>query len=446
MKLLVSILCLLLAACGDSASPSSGGNDGASKPNVVVVVVDTLRPDHLPLYGYSTNTAPFLSALAARSVVFRRAFSSSTWTAPATASLFTSLYPPQHGVLEGFFVHRTRTAESGQADTQSVTLNRLPDNTPTLPEHFARAGWQTFGVVANVNITERLGFQRGFAQFRDFTGLEYGKGGAADLVLEQLRSWKPALSAGPHFLYVHLNDVHSPWRDRENVLATEHDMLTKNRMAYDSEIRFVDTMLGKAHTELGWSKNTILCIVSDHGEEFMEHGQTGHNLSVYRELMQVVMLVSWPERWRGPREVVENASLIDVFPTLVELSGAPYVAGLEGRSLVDVVEGRATVGGRALFAHRIDRRVGGELWAVVRGDWKLIQRVGGGEELYRVSRDPAEKLDLAAEEVAVVQELRRELEGFRARAKRIGGEAIDVQLDAAEIEKLKTLGYAGDEK
>ena len=134
-----------------------------SRPNVVVIVIDTLRADHLPLYGYAHPTTPFLSELARDGIVFDRAYSTSSWTAPATASLFTSLYPFQHGVVTGMVA----TLRARRLDP-TITLNAIPGEATTLPEIMRRAGYRTFGVADNLNICAAEGFDQGFDEFRSY--------------------------------------------------------------------------------------------------------------------------------------------------------------------------------------------------------------------------------------------------------------------------------------
>lgn len=429
---------LLAASCEREAELSA-------KPNVVVIVIDTLRPDHLQSYGYPTDTAPFLAELAAGGAQFSRAWSSSSWTAPATASLFTSLYPQQHGVLEGFFVHRVRAMREGatQAEAETITLARLPSQAASMPEIFRDAGWSTWGISANVNVTERIGFDRGFEHFRTLTEAEHGKGGAADLIAQELQQWGRSMhDAAPYFLYLHFNDVHGPWHGRPPLFEEGQSELATERAAYDSEIHFVDRALRACFDGLNWNSNTLICVVSDHGEEFEEHGGRGHGLSLYRELLQVAWLAWAPGRVRAGLEIDDNVSLIDVLPTVAELAGVTVTAEIEGRSLAPLLALDAPDReplARTLFAHRKARQAADDVWSVIAGEWKLIEH-SGTLELYDL-RDRAERDDLAAQQPEVVERLARELDTFRARAKPLAGETVDVELDARTLESLRQLGY-----
>ena len=135
-------------------------------PNVVVILTDTLRANYLGVYGYPKETAPFLADLAERAVVFDRAFSTSSWTAPSTSSLFTSLYPNQHGVVEGFMMRRKRNNRLAKQGEETIALNRLPAGVVTLPERFRALGYATFGMASNPIIWDEMGFSRGFDEFR----------------------------------------------------------------------------------------------------------------------------------------------------------------------------------------------------------------------------------------------------------------------------------------
>lgn len=454
------------AACGLAfcalVAATCGGEGGERKPNVVVILIDTLRPDHLPAWGYPHATAPYLSELASRGVVLERAHSASTWTAPATASLFTGLYPHQHGITEGFFVHMVRmeraqgegregaAGERGERDDpdrwegrpeSTVSLNRLPDAVATAPELFARAGYTTFGVSSNVNVTGRIGFDRGFARFADFTGPEHGKGAAAERTLEQVREWKAQmLGSEPYFLYLHFNDVHAPHRERELLYTPDATPFAAERASYDGELRYLDGVLRRIGAELGWDDDTLVCVVSDHGEEFGEHGESGHGYSVHSELMRIAMLFSWPAQLAQARRIETPVSIVDVLPTLAQLAGVAAPPGLAGTSLAPALADRGPVPERTLFALR--SRQGGkrQLWAAQRGPWKLIL-AAKGPQLYDHSEDPFEHHNLAEERPEIVASLMEELERFRALQPVGAGAKVEVQLDDAALKALRELGY-----
>jgi arylsulfatase A-like enzyme len=426
----------------------------AERPDVIVITLDTLRADHLSFYGYEAETAPFLAKLARHGAVFERAFATSTWTAPTTASIFTGLYPTQHGVTTGFFAQRDRIEEVERSGSATLSMKRIARNLSTLPERFREAGYTTFGVAANVNVGPELGFNEGFDHFERLHGMKIMESGTAEQVVQQLESWTPQLRAGgPNFVYLHFNDVHWPYIGRKPWYA---DLLVEfgdqKRAAYDSQIAYVDHALERVFKRFRWRRNAIVVVVADHGEELGDHGHTGHGMFMYRELLQALWLVHAPAAGVSAQVIESNVSQIDLLPTLLELAGLAPGSELPGRSLRPLLlqpEGAAErsaleeeLKSRALFAHRFKPRKvrGRDLWAVVQGRWKLIDNLGS-LELYDTLADPDEKRDLAGEQSEVVERLQLELSAFRDAASWGEGESAAVEVDEASIEALRELGY-----
>jgi len=434
---------LALAACDDAVEPR--------RPDVVLIVIDTLRPDHLALDGYEAPTAPFLAELAEGSAVFERAHSTSSWTAPATASVFTGLYPTEHGVTLGFFAHRRMAEELEAGEAVSLRPNRLPADRPTLPECFRRAGYRTFGVSTNVNIGPELGFDRGFDHFARLTGTERNAAPGAETVAEQLRAWSEELvGPEPRFLYLHFMDPHVPYHPREPWYEEHARRLGDDKeAAYDSEIDYLDRALAQLFDEHGWKEDTLVMILSDHGDEFREHGRVGHQDSLHGELMRVLALVHAPNLGVGARRHDGNVSLIDLVPTLCSLAGVepPGEGGLDLGPLLLSAAGEMeladTLEQRLLFAHRgvPPGYTTDALWAVVQGEWKLI-RGPQGLQLFRHTDDRFEQEDLLAEHPELARELEAVLERFAASASWGSGERAELELDEEMLERLRELGYA----
>lgn len=409
-----------------------------ARPNIVLILIDTLRRDHLPFYGYARPTAPFLSELAERGVVFERAHSTSSWTPPATASLFTSLYPVQHGVLRGFQLAQRLERLRGT----SIRLTPLPSAAETLAEALSRRGYRTFAITENPNLVPEMGFDQGFRHFSAFP-----RSLDADTILRRLDEVRPELQAkGPYFLYLHFMDVHGPYRARpplfDDTLVGEAE---RKISAYDSGIRSLDDRLRRAFVGCGWQHNTLLLITADHGEELGDRGSWGHGATLFGEVMDVPLLV-YPPGGGPSRRRTERVSLIDVLPTLREVAGLPAAATDEGLSLLPLIEGHgAALPPRALFAHlwRGTARDGGEraLKAAIEGDWKWIGGDGLGPQLFHVSEDPAELVNRAHEEPERATRLRDRYRDFEARGHRFGVESRDLDLDADALENLRALGY-----
>lgn len=477
------------------AAKNETESETPSRPNVVVVLIDTTRPDYLGMYGFDRETAPFLGRLAAESVVFDHAFSTSSWTAPATASLFTSLYPHQHGVVRGFATHPDALKRPGELSREDVVrmlhgggppkpeetepvervvLNRFADTTLTMPEIFKSAGYETFGVAANPHIGVEIGFDRGFEKFVRINDAP------ANRLVDQALEWTKDVPADrPYLLYVHLNDPHSPYvRHDEYYKAPsfesadfKHAEASAGKMApakvreawglrsdYLSELGFVDSQLERIYGALVDDRPTLFVVVSDHGEEFLDHGFVGHMIPrLYDELNRVVMLFHGPKFGIGSGRIELNVSLIDVLPSLLDLAGIEAPAQLRGRSLLPLLEAsndaqlRKTLEDRTVIAHRLhvprgkgSKRLEGvgrtELWAAIQGPWKMIRKAEK-VELFNLDRDPDEQLDVAPENAKIVAGLERSLEAIQEDQAADPAGEVQVPVDQELREQLKALGY-----
>ncbi len=309
------------------------------KRNVVVYLVDTLRADHLGCYGYERETSPRIDAFAEEGILFANCLAQSTWTKPATASVLTGEYPARHGATND--------------------LAAISPELPTLAERLQAAGWRTAGFVANGFVgSENGGFRRGFESF------EYRHRGdqpyaVAELVLDDALAWLAENASEPFFLYVHTVDPHAPYgppapfRARfasgvvEKALqpprgTTAVPEAERQRLVdlYDAEIAYSDHHFGRLLDnlrDLGRADDTLVVFLSDHGEEFFEHGEWGHNPRMYQEVVHVPLIwriPDWPEEGRGLRH--EGLVLqVDVVPTLLDALGLEPDPALPGTSLLE---------------------------------------------------------------------------------------------------------------
>lgn len=436
------------------AGPSAARIDPPEGPNVVVVTVDTLRADHVSAHGYGRPTTPHLDALAAEGARFESAYAVSSTTLPSHATLFTGLYPDEHGVLRNAHV--------------------LPEDIPTLATRMEAAGYETAAFVSSFVLDRRFGLARGFGRYDDdFRGAAhsspirhfeghaldapYDRRGSVttDRVLDWLGSRDPDR---PFLLWVHYFDPHSPYdppsRWRERFLTTEDPH--SPRMAvdlYDGDVRAVDEELGRLVRALDAHappEETLLLITSDHGEGLWDHGYLEHGVFLYEELVHVPMVVRWPGRVPAGRRVPGLVHHVDVLPTLASLTGLPLAGDApRGVDLEPRLRGAgAPDADRAIFLQRRHYetgrrhhvRVDGPKHAVRRGPWKLIFSPREiGIELFHLGRDPDERDNRAGLRPDVVRPLLARLQAWReqqvVRAPDEGG------ISDAVRRRLEALGY-----
>ena len=427
--LLVPIL--LLAALGGVSCSK------AERPNVVVVVIDTWRPDHLPFHGYAHNTMPFLASIAGQSADFTRAYAGSSWTAPATASIFTGLYPFQHGVVMGLLAQKKSLRKD-----PTIQINRIPEAVQTLPEVFKANGYRAFGISDNLNISKRQGFEQGFDWL-----LTLRHTGAENINRELLQRQQEILSAAPYFLYIHYNDPHRPYKTLLSEEEKTGDWLQDMKRMYDKELAHVDGRLGELYRRFGWERNTLLVVTADHGEEMMERGFYGHGISLYNTVIRVPLLFHHAGSRRvSPGKVEAEASTLDILPTLNGMLGFRRLEGLAGVDLSSLLAGSdRSLPKRAIYSHlqvKRARRTDFEHKAAIAAACKYIFQSPHALSLFFDLRlDPGETQNLYESRRDEARELAAGLFRFERTAKRHNPDYVGIPLDEKSIEHLKTLGY-----
>ena len=427
-------------------------------PNVLLVVVDTLRADRVGFAGSRRGLTPFLDRLAATGTVFERAYATTSWTLPSVASLFTSRYALQHGVV------RFRSP--------------LAEDERTLAEALAARGFASGGFSANFLLADALGFGQGFDHWQALVG-DLSPGGEPYASAGELRgralAWLDGLArpAGdPVLLYLHFMEPHSPYSPPEPFrsrflprgAAPEQVRLAEERMRalqveaisaeqaailaalYDAEVAALDRELETVFAELGargFLERAVVVVTADHGEEFREHGGLVHGRSLFEEVVRVPLLVLAPGR-PGGRVVQEPVSLIDVAPTVLELLRLPSEAAFEGRSLVPLIDGGAREPAPVLLELAANTDAAADLrvhaLGIVRGDRKLL--LGPGEDagaLFELEHDPGERSPLDPAASAEGSALREELEAARSRLAGRGGALVPFGEDL--LRQLRALGY-----
>jgi arylsulfatase A-like enzyme/Flp pilus assembly protein TadD len=397
-----------------------GGLLGAKRaphPHVLLVTVDTLRPDALGWVA-GRNATPAIDALARESFRFAAARSPVPLTLPAHTSVMTGLDPPRHGVHD-----------NGQV------LGPAPR---TLAEALRARGYATGAVVSGFPLRAVFGLDRGFDRYDDripAEGDEWRERPALETT-EAALAWVRAQPRGrPWFLWVHYYDPHDPY--------TPPDRLRRPgpRGAYDGEVAAVDEAVGRLRDGLARvpaSEGVLTVLAADHGESLGEHGEDTHGFFVYESTLQVPLLFHFPGRVR-PGESAQSARLVDVGPTLLELAGAPALPDTDGVSLAPLLEGRTQEIPPA-YAESYEPWLSygwAPLFGLRAGDLKLVD--APRRELYDLARDPGEKDNRLA---SSPDEARRLLDLLDARRRVSAPDAARTQ-DPQAAEALRALGYVG---
>jgi choline-sulfatase len=410
---------VLLSACGRATR---------GPVNVLVVTLDTLRADRVGAYGYAAARTPVLDGLAAKGVRFSSATTTTPLTLSAHTSLFTGMWPTAHGVRDntGFYVDDALT---------------------TLAEQLKGQGYRTGGFVGAFVLDARWGIAQGFDHYFDEFDLTEDVGPGLDAiqrrgteVVDAATAWLTQPDPKPFFAWVHLYDPHTPY-DAPAEFAARFPATRDG--AYDAEVAYTDAQLGRLLSGLeanGRLANTIVVVMSDHGEQLGEHREQSHGFFVYDASVQVPLIIAAPGV--APRVVADQVRIIDVMPTVLDLAGLAIPAAVQGASL------RPALGGESqpllAFSESWYPRFHygwSELRAVRNGRYKFIQ--APRRELYDLSADPRELNNLAASDPARADALERSLRALVAQTSRAEANKGPQPVDAAAEQRLRALGYVG---
>ena len=498
------------------------------QPNIIVILIDTLRADHLSCYGYQRRTSPCIDHIAEHGLLYESAISPAAWTPPAHASLFTGTYPSRHGV-----------------DRSQLVLN--PELIP-LPEALRRHGYRTFGISSNYWLSRETGFDRGFDVFmhswqlvqtigtntplqrqqrKHDVGLDtlhetanrYGPshtcGNAVNALYERLTQtlrrsfhafddgawrvnhqvqrwvadWKR--TDQPFFAFLHYMEPHiryvppapyyalhlpagvdperarkvnqDPWRYLTGRAEMSEEDFAILSGLYDGEISYVDSRIGQLYALLqkaGLLRNTLLIITSDHGENLGEHQLMDHAFCVYDTLLRVPLVVCFPSSECPPGErVTQQVQTVDLLPTILAM------AGVRDEDLWSQVQGLPLFptdlrgqNGRLAIAEYLEpqpplqvlrnrypgfdgSRYDRTLRAVRASNYKYVWASDGSDELYDLSKDPAEEHNIISAEEGQAGHLRASLEEWLSSFTHAALGRESVELDTLTIKRLEDLGY-----
>ena len=441
---LATVLAALLG-CQPSVAPAEIPERLAAigPPNLVLILVDTLRADFTTPYGSAEDTSPEIASWAARGVLFEQARSQSSWTKMSVASLMTSLWPRSHGIRE---------ARDGLAQ-QAVTL----------AEALRDAGYATYGVQTNGWLHQSFGFHQGFDRYVFPKAAGAPRLGAPSLWPHAERVYEEALrlidhheGSQPFFLYLHFMDVHE-------YAAPPHFKRfgTGDRGAYRAAIRWVDDTIRRVREKLaaaGHLERTVLVFTSDHGETFGEHGVHGHARNVLTPVVWVPLVVRLPFAVDPPVRVASQVPMVDLAPTLLELAGVAPPEGFEGRSLVPLITRGEAAADRETFAGlgvplfpdaSVQDAMSDGSWTYARNalpreedpeGYEAKAVAPGAELLFDREIDPVENVNLVEREPAQARRLRAALRSHLDASVEAVVEP-GVRIDPSIAERLRALGY-----
>lgn len=430
--------------------PREAGILEVSRPgaNLVLILIDTLRTDHLPCYGYSRATAPALCAFGEENIFFENMFSNAPSTKPAIATLFTSLYPSQHKSIYNEQI--------------------LGDDLLTLAEILAMAGYTNVAINDNNSIKHKFNYHQGFDVWEDTANTD------AAAVNEKVFEILGPLEERPFFAYIHYMEPHSPYyapppfdrhfnpdyegtetglindKGEKTDEATVRFQEDPERLEalidfYDNEIAFLDHKIMQLFAflkERGMWEETVVLVVTDHGEGFLEHGYLKHSRGLYSDLIRVPFMLRIPG-FMGPLRVKAHVQTLDILPTVLDVLGLERQEMFMGQSVFDLVDQP----NRPILSEHL-RTGRGAQRSLILDQHKLLKDIGDSHEafLYDMRADPQETTDLLAEG-SEARPLARSLDATldtmvrSAIALASGISAQETDLDPQTRKELRALGY-----
>ncbi|MGD0999579.1 MAG: sulfatase [Candidatus Brocadiia bacterium] len=444
-------LCLILISLLSASTAGAAELQPAIKYNLLVISIDTCRADHLTCYGYNRDTSPHLDQLAKEGVLFENLTAATSWTIPSHMSMFTSLYASVHGV---------------------PAVARLAEGVPTLAQCLAQSGYVTAAFVTGPALNHDFGFNRGFQSYDDFTVSALHRTGAGDVatnpgITNLATQWLRKHSRENFFLFLHYWDCHydyiapAPfdrkfdpgykgkengrgigWRQADMTAHISIMDLAHLVALYDGGIAYTDEHVGKVLQllqDLGLSEKTLVIVLSDHGEGFLEHGLLTHGNSLYEELIHVPLIMRLPGVIPAGKRVAGNVSHVDLMPTALGLLHLACPSQIQGIDLSPAILSDQPVAERLIYSELSGLNLKAVRWGnrkllgSMKGtlDGAQLEEVAGGREKVIAGADLKKDCPEAA--------LRALTEGPPSIPEVKAGKAIEP--DADLIKQLKSLGY-----
>ena len=457
------------------------------KPNIIILLLDCVRADHLSCYGYTRNTSPTIDALAKQGIKYNYAISQAPWTFPSVFSLLSGYYPHKHGV---WLINKKGSPFWRRLMMPSKSI-------PLLPELLQRAGYHTWGFSTNTYIDEQRMKERGFNEFKYIW-----KAPAMEVVNYGIEKIRQAEKTGNHFfLYLHFMDSHHPlqppekyynffptndgeknrrihegWKFKRYIeqQGNEFDNYREHKISlYDGTIRYTDAEIDRLLTELRNSSlipSTIIILLADHGDELWDHAAfeathyksfqarqgTSHGHTLFQELIHVPLIITaiYPKgkppslQWRAA-EIGDVIQLADVVPTVLDLTGLSAMEDSDGTSLLPLINRRAQTsdsGGTRLKHHSVfaESTTSGNLKiSLIEYPYKFIYAHKETNTLFNIQEDPLESNNLVGQKASLASDMLEKIYRFK---KEKPPETEEVFLSKEDLDKLQALGYIDNDK
>lgn len=442
----------LAVACGPSEAAAPGPPAAVrpvprreGPPSIVLITMDTTRVDSLGCYGHTLPVSSHVDALADQATVYTRAYSTSSWTLPAHASLLTGKLPSSHGArydVDGPLM--LLDAIGGPEQLARYRARGLAADEATLALILQQQGYATGAVVAGPWMKRVFGLDRGF-DFYDDSDIGTFAGRSGESVSDSAMVWIDDHAEQPFLLLLNYFDVHGPFSVPPESIpdfladAVKGESLAAVRARYDAGMHYLDGQLGRLFEhlrQLGLYDEIWIVVTSDHGELLGEQGRFGHGSSLSDAELHIPLIVKAPGAAAPSRRVDTPVQLTDVLPTLLAALQLPHPEGIQGQPF-DAVDHPIVA---EVYPLPGDSAVG--YWRTIQMDeFKFSESGAGARTLVNLSEDPGEERDISGRHAAMAAALQRRLAGYLEGLPRPGSAGPPLLLDEQTREQLESLGY-----